>query len=116
MIRKDDLRVGNWVMNIDKQYIQISCGAMIDDAENFYPILLNEALLVKCGFTYEQYFHVWQKKQTLPKTGFLLEMDKEFNVRDFGQRFIGVQLTSLHHLQNLLYFLRRVELLVDMND
>lgn len=116
MIDKHELRIGNWVMNKENQFIQIKAGALIDEADSFDPIALNEALLLKCGFSYHDYFHMWQKQQALPKTGFLMEMDKEFNVRDFGQRYIGVQLASLHQLQNLLFHLRGVELAVEMND
>jgi hypothetical protein len=41
--------------------------------------------------------------QVLPKTGYLPEIDQDYNVKDFSQRFIGVRLTALHQLQNLLY-------------
>ncbi|MEJ7678030.1 MAG: hypothetical protein WKG06_09235 [Segetibacter sp.] len=48
--------------------------------------------------------------QVLPKTGYLLEMDQDYNVKDFNQRYIGVRLTALHQLQNLLYQLKGVEI------
>jgi hypothetical protein len=112
MIPKIELRIGNWVMN-EGNYFQIMSGAAIDAAENYLPIEINEAILEKCGFGFWDYFKLWQKKEDLPKTGFLLEMDRNYNVRDFGQRDIGVRLTTLHQLQNLLYQLKGVEIDVD---
>lgn len=110
MIPKHELRIGNWVTNKEGNFFKIGTGAFIDAADSYAPIALNEEILSKCGFSLEGYFKLWQKKQALPKTGFLLEMDQDFNVKDFSQKFIGVRLTSLHQLQNLLFNLKGVEI------
>jgi hypothetical protein len=39
-----------------------------------------------------------------------IELDPDYNVRDFGHRFIGVKITSLHQLQNLFFMLKGLEL------
>ena len=110
MIPKRELRIGNWVTNKEGNFFKIRSGAFIDAADSFAPIELNKEILSKCGFSLEGYFKLWQKKQALPETGFLLEMDQDFNVKDFSQKYIGVRLTSLHQLQNLLFELKRVEI------
>jgi hypothetical protein len=71
---------------------------------------LNDVILKKCGFNFQDYFKLWQKKQALPLTGYLLEMDQDYNVKDFGHRDMHVRLTTLHQLQNLLCDLKRVEI------
>ena len=110
MIPKHELRVGNWVMNKEGNFCKVKTGTFIDAADSFTAIELNEVILKKCGFSFQDYFKIWQKVQVLPKTGYLLEMDKDYNVKDFSQRYIGVQLTALHQLQNLLYHLKGVEI------
>jgi len=37
-------------------------------------------------------------------------MDQDYDVRDFGHRYIGVRLKSLHQLQNLFFQLKGIEL------
>jgi hypothetical protein len=106
MISKRELRIGNWVTNKEAHFFKIRTGAFIDAADSFAPIVLNEEILYKCGFSLHGYFKLWQKKQALPETGFLLEMDRDFNVKDFSQKYIGVRLTTLHQLQNLLFDLK----------
>ncbi|WP_336517873.1 hypothetical protein [Pollutibacter soli] len=110
MIPKIELRLGNWVINKEGNFCKIMNGASIDDADSFSAIELNQAILKKCGFSFHDYFKTWQKKQVLPKMGYLLEMDQDYNVKDFGQRYIGVRLTALHQLQNLLFQLKGVEI------
>ncbi|RZL07475.1 MAG: hypothetical protein EOO89_23010, partial [Pedobacter sp.] len=91
MIPKNELRIGNWVINEEGNFFKIATGASIDAADLFTPIDLNEGILKQCGFSYWDYFKLWQKKEALPKTGYLLEMDRSYNVREFGQRDIGVR-------------------------
>jgi hypothetical protein len=110
MIPKHELRIGNWVINKEGNFCQIKTGAFIDAADSFSGIELNEVILKKCGFNFQDYFKLWQKKQALPLTGYLLEMDQDYNVKDFGHRDMHVRLTTLHQLQNLLCDLKRVEI------
>lgn len=97
-------------MNEEGNFCKIKTGASIDAADGFTPIALNEEILKKCGFNFLDYFKLWQKMQVLPKTGYLLEMDQDYDVRDFGHRYIGVRLKFLHQLQNLFFELKGIEL------
>ena len=106
MLPKHELRIGNWVSNKEGNFFKKRTGAMIDAADSFAPIVSSEEILSKCGFSMQKYFKLWQKKQALPQTGFLLEMDQDFNVKDFSQRYIDVRLTLLHRLQNFFVLLR----------
>jgi hypothetical protein len=110
MIRKHELRIGNWVMNKEGNFCQIKTGSFIDAADSFTAIELNEVILKKCGFNFQDYFKLWRKTQVLPMTGYLLEMDQDYNVKDFGHRDMNIRLTTLHQLQNLLYDLKGVEI------
>jgi hypothetical protein len=110
MIRKHELRIGNWVINKEGNFCQIETGSFIDAADSFTAIELNEVILKKCGFNFQDYFKLWQKLQVLPMTGYLLEMDEDYNVKDFAHRDMHVRLTTLHQLQNLLFHLKGVEI------
>jgi hypothetical protein len=110
MIPKRELRIGNLIINREGQLNKITKGAEIDDAENFRPIQLNDIVLKKSGFTFHDYFKLWQKTEDLPKSGILLEMDNDYNVRDFSHHYTGVRLTTLHQLQNFLFEFKGIEL------
>jgi hypothetical protein len=110
MVFKHELRIGNWILNNEDLLKKIASGVEIDEAEIFSPIPLNDEVLKRCGFFYQDYFKVWQKTEELPKNTILLEMDNDYNIRDFGGRYIGVRLKSLHQLQNFFFALKGIEL------
>ena len=110
MIPKNELRTGNWVKRNNGANSRIIEGSQIDEAELLLPITLSDEVLLLCGFSFNDYFKLWQKARKLPQAGTELEMDMAYNVRDFGYRYIGVKLTSLHQLQNLFFMLRGTEM------
>ncbi len=110
MIPKNELRTGNWVTKNFGANIKLIEGSQIDESEHFLPIILSDEVLLLCGFSFNDYFKLWQKARKLPQAGTELEMDMAYNVRDFGNRYIGVKLTSLHQLQNLFFMLRGTEM------
>ncbi len=110
MIPKNELRTGNWVTNKVGMNIRINEGAQIDESDHFLPVTLSDDVLLLCGFGFNDYFKLWQKARKLPQAGTELEMDMAYNVRDFGYRYIGVKLLSLHQLQNLFFMLRGTEM------
>jgi len=70
MIPKHELRIGNWIVNEEGDFCKTKTGASIDAADGFTAIELNEGILKKCGFNFQDYFKLWQKMQVLPKTGY----------------------------------------------
>lgn len=110
MILTNDLRLGNWVQNQKGDPIQLQSGADIDKASLFDSVPMSDAVLISCGFQYENYFKVWQKMSDFPGGSYVMEIDSDYNVRDFGHRYIGVHLTSLHQLQNLFFCLHQTEM------
>jgi hypothetical protein len=114
MIPQNELRIGNWTLNSSGRYYKIDAGADIDNAATLSPVPLNDALLTNCGFEFHSYFKLWQNTKERQGNGPELELDNDYNVRDFGHRFIGVQLKSLHQFQNLFFQLKGVELQIDI--
>lgn len=109
MIPQNELRIGNWTLDSEENYLQIISGAQIDQSETLSPVPLTNAVLTDWGFAFHDYFKLWQNVSIAMKAP-ELELDRDYNVRDFGHRFIGVQLKSLHQLQNLFFQLKGIEL------
>lgn len=114
MIPLHELRIGNWVMSDTAgPYHQISSGADIDCAQGYTLIPISDELLTDCGFQFDNYFKLWQKNKAVAGTGPDMEMDPDFWILDFSHQRIGVELKSLHQLQNVYYFLKGRELAID---
>ncbi len=105
MIPQKELRIGNWVVDSKGASMSLSSGAQVDEFESYSPIPMSDDLLVRCGFTYQEHFKIWQKEKPAPQGGFEMQMNTDYEVCDFGKRSLGVQLTSLHQLQNLFFML-----------
>jgi hypothetical protein len=112
MIPLQELRVGNWIMNKDSgQYIEVKKGFDIDDQSvDYVPVPITPQVLLTCGFVFHNHFKLWQKNKAVSGTGPDMELDPDFWVLDFSHRRIGVELKSLHQLQNLYFALKGNEL------
>ncbi|MEI6947389.1 hypothetical protein V9K67_09375 [Paraflavisolibacter sp. H34] len=112
MIPLQELRIGNWILDdTSGEVYQIRKGMDIDSHSNgFSPIPITPELLAKCGFTFHDYFKIWQKNKPEPGTGPDMELDPDFWVLDFSKHRIGVELKGLHQLQNLYFLLKGSEL------
>lgn len=112
MIPQHELRIGNWVLEENSGALfQIQKGIDIDSySKKFLPIPITPVILKKYGFAFHDYFKLWQKNKVLSSTGPDMELDRDFWVLNFSHQRIGVELKSLHQLQNLYYFLKGKEL------
>lgn len=110
MIPPNELRLGNWTLDKKGNYFKITSGAEIDQSETLSPIPLTNAVLEDCGFAFHTYLKLWQNVKQRPMKAPEMELDGDFNVRDFGHRFIGLQLKSLHQFQNFFFELKGIEL------
>jgi len=112
MIPRQELRLGNWIMKDDSgQYFEVKKGVDIDDQSvDYTPVPITPQVLMKYGFIFHDYFKLWQKNKTVNGTGPDMELDPDFWVLDFSHRRIGVELKSLHQLQNLYFSLKGKEL------
>lgn len=117
MILSQELRIGNWVIDDTAgPYHQITSGAEIDGAQSYTLIPINAQLLVDCGFQFDNYFKLWQKNKAVAGTGPDMEMDPDFWILDFSHQRIGVEVKSLHQLQNVYYFLKGKELTINRQE
>lgn len=112
MIPPHELRLGNWIMRKNSgQYLKVQKGLDIDEQSvDYVPIPIAANILLKCGFAFHDYFKLWQKNKAVSGTGPDLELDPDFWVLDFSHHRIGVELKSLHQLQNLYFALKGKEL------
>jgi hypothetical protein len=112
MIAPQELRLGNWIMKDDQgPYFEVKKGMDIDDPSAEYrPVTITPEVLRKCGFVFHDYFKLWQKNKAVSGTGPDMELDPDFWVLDFSHRRIGVEIKSLHQLQNLYFSLKGKEL------
>jgi hypothetical protein len=112
MIPQQELRIGNWVLeNNSGALFQIRKGIDIDNHSNsFLPVPITPEVLKKYGFAFHDYFKLWQKNKMISGTGPDMELDRDFWVLNFSHQRIGVELKSLHQLQNLYFFLKGKEL------
>jgi len=113
MIPKKELRVGNWVITNENEYLKIETGKLLDQADEFSPVAISDFILKQCGFTYDSYFKKWQLRRNLPQSGFDMELDEDYNLYDFSNHFTGVTFQSLHQMQNVFYALKGRE--IEMN-
>ena len=116
MIAVQDLRIGNWVTTgSPDSYHQIKSGKEIDQGANRYSLIpITPDLLAACGFAFHSYFKLWQKNKSVMGSGPDMELDTDYWVLNFSHQRIGVELKSLHQLQNVYYFLKGRELLVNL--
>ena len=112
MIAPQELRLGNWILKGDQEpYFEVKKGMDIDALSAEYsPVPITPQVLGKCGFVFHDYFKLWQKNKAVHGTGPDMELDPDFWVLDFSHRRIGVEIKSLHQLQNLYFSLKGKEL------
>ena len=116
MIPIQQLRIGNWVTNDNSgEYYQLQTGADLDKAISRYSfIAITPELLSSCGFSFHPYFKLWQKNRQSTGGGADMELNPDYWLLDFSHRNTGVEIRSLHQLQNLYFFLKGKELPIDM--
>lgn len=75
------------------------------ELDAFSPIELTEELLLKCGF---ELIPSWDNMTTYGKDNFWLDL--------FGSGFVynDTEVRTLHHLQNLFYFITNEELILKL--
>jgi hypothetical protein len=112
MTISNELRIGNWVMNDESgEHVKLMKGADIDShSTGFSPIVITKEVLGKCGFAFHDHFKIWQKNKAVRGTGPDMELNRDFEVLDFSHKEIGVELKSLHQLQNLYFLMKGKEL------
>jgi hypothetical protein len=112
MIPQHELRIGNWVLEESSgDLFQIRKGIDIDHhSKNYLPVPITPVVLEKYGFAFHDYFKLWQKNKIHSGAGPDMELDRDFWVLNFSHQRIGVELKSLHQLQNLYFFLKGKEL------
>jgi hypothetical protein len=116
MIPIHELRIGNWVTNDNSgEHYQIETGADLDKAVSRYSLIpITPELLTICGFTFQPHFKLWRKNKETTDAGPDMELNPDYWLMDFSHRNTGVEVKSLHHLQNLYFFLKGKELPVNM--
>ena len=112
MIAPQELRLGNWVnVSGTGQIVEMRTVATLNQSANTYmPIPIDADLLEQFGFHFHSHFKIWQRNKPLAGTGPEMELDRDFWVLDFSHHRIGVELKSLHQLQNLYFSLQGKEL------
>jgi hypothetical protein len=133
MIACNDLRTGNIILvnNCLRRVNSISNSQTLTDQAlvgvesanyeekehypeaDIQPVLMSEAILEQCHFTYRQHFKFWQLITT---DGVRTEMniDSDYNFLDFMRRPVVKSIKSLHQLQNIYYMLFDKELDFDV--
>lgn len=114
MIAPQELRLGNWVQQSDGLgYLTTMQVTSLDqDTVGFQPVPITPSVLKSFGFAFHDYFKLWQRNKSTLGTGPEMELDTDFWLLDFSHHRIGVEVKSLHQLQNLYYLLKGKELSV----
>jgi len=81
--------------------------------QDIQPVLMSEAVLEQCQFTYHSYFKFWQLIST-EGTRTEMDIDPDYNLIDYMRRPVVKKIASLHQLQNIYYTLHGKELNFDV--
>lgn len=129
MIPCNELRIGNYVL-VGQTLQRVS---MIDNTsstttalsaakggdagtstphllESIRPVPLNDTILKQCRFMYHDYFKFWQLITGEDENRSEMDIDPDYNIVDFMRKPIVKNVSSLHHLQNVYFFLKGKEL------
>lgn len=114
MIAPQELRLGNWVQQPDAlgYLTTIQVKSLDQGSLNFQPVPISASVLQSFGFAFHTYFKLWQLNKSKLGTGPEMELDPDFWLLDFSHHRMGVEVRSLHQLQNLYFLLKGKELLV----
>ncbi|HYH15508.1 MAG TPA: hypothetical protein VD794_09815 [Flavisolibacter sp.] len=139
MIPCNELRIGNYVLINDHTrkiamisgvedhkhlptvgyYVGEDLRFINCDSKQLQAVSLSSKELEKSGFSFDNYFKLWQKPRQSAGTGMemeldsdnnVVELDSDYNVVDFLRRPILKEVKSMHCLQNLYYALLGKEL------
>ena len=122
MIRPQELRIGNYVFDIDGDVLQI--GQILDIGvkfkntslssryEKIQPIPLTEEILLEFGFYFEEGFYCLRINNTAFMTIILLGSYVNYELSNFRQKivFSRGEFSGVHQLQNLYFHLKGEEL------
>lgn len=114
MIAPQELRLGNWVQQADAEgYLNtVQVTSLDPNTLSFHPIPITASVLKSFGFAFHNYFKLWQRNKPVLGTGTEMELDPDFWLLDFSHHRMGVEVKSLHQLQNLYFLLKGKELAV----
>lgn len=133
MIHCHELRLGNYILvdkklrkvtfiNNDKSFADVpNVGFEIDNTSTAFESCSSDRLeaapvtnevLKSCNFIYHDYFKFWQLITNDSGIRSEMDIDPDFNVIDYMRRPLGLNLISLHQLQNIYYALKSRELVV----
>ena len=122
MIKPQELRIGNYVFDIDGDVLQV--GEILDIGvkfkgtslssryEKINPIPLTEEILLKFGFYFEDGFYCLRINNTAFMTIILLGSYVNYELSNFRQKiaFSRGEFSGVHQLQNLYFDLKNEEL------
>lgn len=118
MINANELRIGNWVWQEDKdhfrRYFQIGSGHDIEEVEDYpeqcSPIPLTPDMLEKCGAEYTDDGYGGHLLPVSPSGSIRLRFDPDWGY--YWPPNTGNYINHLHQLQNLVFALTGEELKV----
>jgi len=125
MIKANELRIGNYILingarqqvnSINARNNGIQVGYLVAGVEKVenctsatvQPLLLNNEVLADCGFEFDDYYKLWQKKIDGKKADMQINLD--YDITDFMRRPLIKAISSLHQLQNIYFALKGNEL------
>lgn len=133
MININELRIGNLIM-VDKVLRSVyslqtnhgpAKGTRIGYADNselqfekasserIQPVLISDQYLERFGFTFDDYFKVWQRKR--PERTYSIELDRDYTPLNFSRQPIVQKLPHIHLLQNLYFVIQGEELILPVS-
>ncbi|WP_132055710.1 hypothetical protein [Pseudocnuella soli] len=112
MIAPQELRLGNWVQKAhnNQNLAMEQVTQLTYHTDDLQPIPISPEVLEASGFSFHTYFKVWQRNKAISGTGPEMELDRDFWLLDFSHHRVGVEIKTLHQLQNLFYQLKGREL------
>jgi len=114
---ENELRIGNYVIDVDNSIIKISCGTAIDGV--WEPINLTKEWLLKFGFDNKDYKQGYigimcESTDFVLTEPYTLGKWQEFYIWSFDNyKFVSIK--HVHQLQNLFYFISKEELNIKQN-
>ncbi len=128
MIKANELRIGNWVLNQNKNPVQVErCDFQFikgfDNIDDCEPIPLTEEILTRCGFMFGKETNIngliqydfWQTKNIPNMHRRLLYKDGEYILYISDKMVARAYIKYLHQLQNLYFALTGEELQYNQN-
>ncbi|MFH1348413.1 MAG: hypothetical protein ABIH58_02145 [Patescibacteria group bacterium] len=110
-IKASELKIGNWVRNIDGVEYPIENGWQLDEGDTVYPVPLTEEWLLKFGFEYDTI--------TYSRGELMLSSHSDIDLSSYNVWWgtltygnLNFQIKYVHQLQNLYFALTGDELTI----